>query len=95
MTKCFQMALMLVLTIALTVPVYAHSGGLNSEGCHKNRKTGEKKKDKEEDSPTSDNSVVTDRTADGEIKAGQDFQLSRALDLIRGLSVYRQDQDKQ
>ena len=34
-------------------------------------------------------SDITDRTADGEIYASQDFQLARALDLLRGLSVYK------
>ncbi|MCA3555270.1 YHYH domain-containing protein [Aestuariivirga sp.] len=35
------MALLLTLTVPLAVPASAHSGGLNSEGCHKNRKTGD------------------------------------------------------
>lgn len=28
-------------TASLTVPVVAHPGGLNAEGCHNNRKTGD------------------------------------------------------
>jgi carboxyl-terminal processing protease len=50
----------------------------------KNRK-GEEKKDGKAEKDT-----VTDRTVDGEITAAQDFQLSRALDLLRGLAVYKQ-----
>ena len=63
----------------------------------KNRKTGERKKIEGEDSDgakNGDDNAITDRTIDGEIKASQDFQLSRALDLIRGLSVFGQDKDK-
>lgn len=33
--------------------------------------------------------AVTDRTQDGDLSADQDFQLSRALDLLRSLSVYK------
>jgi carboxyl-terminal processing protease len=32
---------------------------------------------------------VTDRTTDGDITAGEDFQLARALDLLRSLAVYQ------
>lgn len=29
------------LTVAIPDPAYAHGGGLNKEGCHSNRKTGD------------------------------------------------------
>jgi carboxyl-terminal processing protease len=32
---------------------------------------------------------VTDRTIDGDISASEDFQLSRALDLLRSLAIYK------
>lgn len=39
----FRITLCLALALALAVPaaVSAHSGGLNSEGCHNDRKTGD------------------------------------------------------
>lgn len=48
--------------------------------------------DKAADKSDKDKDSVTDRTSDGEITSSQDFQLSRALDLLRGLSVYKQGQ---
>ncbi len=52
----------------------------------KNRSGDAKDEDEKEEKE-----AVTDRTADGEITASQDFQLSRALDLLRGLAVYKQN----
>lgn len=34
-------AVALLVTATLPVPSYAHGGGLNAEGCHTNRKTGD------------------------------------------------------
>jgi hypothetical protein len=37
----FFLSLVMCLAGASTAPVEAHGGGLNSEGCHNNRKTGD------------------------------------------------------
>jgi len=37
----FSKGLLLLLTYASAPVAFAHGGGLNSEGCHNNRKTGE------------------------------------------------------
>lgn len=34
-------AMALVLAVAVTCPAYGHPGGLNAEGCHNNRKSGD------------------------------------------------------
>ncbi len=47
-------------------------------------------KAKDEKGGKGETDEVTDREMEGGIKASEDFQLSRALDLLRGLSVYRQ-----
>jgi hypothetical protein len=36
-----RIAIILVATFSVTGAALAHSGGLNSEGCHNNRKTGD------------------------------------------------------
>jgi len=36
-----KLTVILVLSLVVVVPAYAHGGGLNSEGCHNNRKTGD------------------------------------------------------
>ncbi len=46
-----------------------------------------KKSDKKHESSNPDE--ITDRTMEGDIKESEDFQLSRALDLLRSLSVYK------
>jgi hypothetical protein len=58
--------------------------GAEDETISEERKD-HKKSDKKPGNPDD----ITDRTLEGDITESEDFQLSRALDLLRSLSVYK------
>jgi hypothetical protein len=41
MNKLVSVAVSALLTLSLSGAVFAHGGGLNKDGCHNNRKTGD------------------------------------------------------
>ena len=39
--NCLKLGAVVVVSLALITPAFAHGGGLNAQGCHNNRKTGD------------------------------------------------------